>query len=174
MTPSTIVKEAAVDGVSLTLSSTGTIRAVGEREVVKRWLPMIREHKAAIQTVLRGPRFSTRSIDADDARTTFGWWRIHYPNIAPVEIACSPPASRSEILASRPDAIRAESFEPLRQRPNSPLSAIAELSIRHWLQRIGETDVFTIDHVLNACRTDADARDYFIQLAGDANESWLG
>jgi len=52
MTPAAIIKEAMADGVSLALSTTGTIKAGGKQDAVNRWLPVIRENKPAILAVL--------------------------------------------------------------------------------------------------------------------------
>lgn len=41
-------------------------------------------------------------------------------------------------------------------------------AIRAWLDYIGEHDPETIDVVLNQCRTDPDALDYFRRRAGEA------
>ena len=53
MTPATIIQKAQADGVTLVLSPSGTIKAVGEREAVNRWLRIIREHKNEIVNELR-------------------------------------------------------------------------------------------------------------------------
>jgi hypothetical protein len=43
------------------------------------------------------------------------------------------------------------------------MTADQESAIRSWLVQIKETDEAIISHVLNRCRQDADARDYFIR-----------
>lgn len=53
MTPTTIIQEAAADGVKLLLSPTETIKATGDSQAVNRWLALIREHKAAIIDALK-------------------------------------------------------------------------------------------------------------------------
>jgi hypothetical protein len=53
MTPATIIREAQADGVSLTLSPAGTIKATGDGAAVNRWLTVIRERKAEIADVLK-------------------------------------------------------------------------------------------------------------------------
>jgi hypothetical protein len=53
MTPAAIIKQAQADGVMLALSSSGSIKAVGNGEAVNRWLPVIREHKAELLAELR-------------------------------------------------------------------------------------------------------------------------
>lgn len=52
MTPATIIREAQAEGVRLTLSPTGTIKATGDGAAVNRWLTVIRKHKAEIIDVL--------------------------------------------------------------------------------------------------------------------------
>lgn len=53
MTPSFIIREALSEGVNLTLSPSGTIKATGQPAEVNRWLPLIREHKAGIVAALQ-------------------------------------------------------------------------------------------------------------------------
>jgi hypothetical protein len=55
MTGAAIIREAAADGVSLALSPAGTIKATGDQVAVSRWLPVLREHKAAILAELGRP-----------------------------------------------------------------------------------------------------------------------
>lgn len=52
MNPATIIREAQADGVSLTLSPAGTIKAIGDGAAVNRWLPTIRKYKPEILAVL--------------------------------------------------------------------------------------------------------------------------
>ncbi len=53
MTPTAIIQKAAADGVSLSLSHAGTIKAIGDKAAMNRWLAVIREHKAEIIDVLK-------------------------------------------------------------------------------------------------------------------------
>jgi hypothetical protein len=48
MTSLAIIRNAQNDGVKLSLSPLGTIKATGGQEAMTRWLPTIREHKAEI------------------------------------------------------------------------------------------------------------------------------
>ena len=48
MPPATVIREAHVDGVILTVSDTGTLKANGDVAAVSRRLPAIREHTAGI------------------------------------------------------------------------------------------------------------------------------
>jgi hypothetical protein len=50
------------------------------------------------------------------------WWRIYYRDREPEEMLCCPPSPYEEIRACRPEAIAAEPFEPLRQKPDEPLT----------------------------------------------------
>ena len=53
MTPATIIKQAAADGVRIALTDTGTIKALGDQAAVNRWLPSIREQKPGVMAALR-------------------------------------------------------------------------------------------------------------------------
>jgi hypothetical protein len=64
MTPGEIIRGAAGDGVSLTLSPAGTIKAVGDRAAVSRWLPVLREHKPALLAALAAPAVTEEGVDA--------------------------------------------------------------------------------------------------------------
>ena len=52
MTPAAIIKNALADGVKLTLSHDGTIKAAGKCNTVNRWVRTIREHKTGIIAAL--------------------------------------------------------------------------------------------------------------------------
>ncbi|MBN8517598.1 MAG: hypothetical protein J5X22_21290 [Candidatus Accumulibacter sp.] len=52
MSAATILKDSAAAGVTLSLSSTGTIKAAGTQAAVDLWLPAIREHKTGIVALL--------------------------------------------------------------------------------------------------------------------------
>ena len=68
MTPATIIKRAMADGVNLALSTTGTIKARGERAAVNRWLPVIREHQPGIVAALQEAGNEPLLEPATDAR----------------------------------------------------------------------------------------------------------
>ena len=53
MTPEIIIAQAQADGVFMTLSPAGTIKASGAGEAVNRWLPTIRERKAELLAMLK-------------------------------------------------------------------------------------------------------------------------
>ena len=71
MTPAAIINEAMADGVSLTISPAGTIKATGDGAAVNRWLPAIRENKAEIVAALK--------VGAGDTAATSWGWRVIYP-----------------------------------------------------------------------------------------------
>jgi len=48
MTPDEIVRAAMEDGVLVTLSPIGTIKAIGEQSAVNRWLSILQENKVDI------------------------------------------------------------------------------------------------------------------------------
>jgi hypothetical protein len=85
MTTAAIIREAAADGVSLALSSAGTIKATGDQVAVNRWLPVLREHKPAILAALAHPDLSGLSPklaarlsveDLKDIAAAVLWWRV--------------------------------------------------------------------------------------------------
>ena len=157
MTPATIIREAQAEGVRLTLSPAGTIKAIGDGAAVNRWLAAIREHKAEIIDVLK--------VSPGDTATASRWWLIHYPDRDPVEVTCCPETTHAEILERHPDAVAAEPFTAAIRQPSAPLSASEETVIRAWLALIEETDPATIAEVIGQCQRDADARDYFTRRA---------
>jgi hypothetical protein len=52
MTPQMILARAATEGVCLSLSPHGVIKASGEAAIVHRWVPMLRAHKPALVALL--------------------------------------------------------------------------------------------------------------------------
>lgn len=62
MTPVEILERATVEGVSVSLSSTDTIRVTGDEAAVDRWLPAIRDHKPSILTELHRERRRARVL----------------------------------------------------------------------------------------------------------------
>jgi hypothetical protein len=106
------------------------------------------------------------ALEADPA-IAYRAWLIHYPDRDPVQSYCTPPATHAEILASHPDAIAAEPFEPVQMRDIPVISAKDEQAIRSWLEHIGETDGATIGKVMTLCQQDQSARDYFTRRAAE-------
>lgn len=86
MTPAAIIREAQREGVNLTLSPVGTIKATGNGAAVNRWLAAIRQRKAEIIDALK-----TGTGDTANA----------------LQVGCSPDAPFAEIFEQHPDAIAA-------------------------------------------------------------------
>ena len=163
MTTATIISEAQAEGVKLTLSPTGTIKATGDGTAVNRWLAVIREYKLEIIDVLKA--------GGGDTATASRWWLIHFLDSDPVEVACCSEPTHADILERYPDAIAAEPFTPSIRQPSAPLAASEETAIRAWLELIEEAEPATIAGVIDQCQMDADARDYFTGRAGFKNEA---
>lgn len=70
MTPATIIRQAQADGVTLALSPTGSVKAIGHEQAVTRWLPVIREHKAELLIELRSSNDGTYGALPDAAAET--------------------------------------------------------------------------------------------------------
>ncbi|MFA7606247.1 MAG: hypothetical protein WCY08_06655 [Rhodocyclaceae bacterium] len=56
MTPREIIMQASSDGVTLTVSAAGSLKATGDTSAVNRWLPIIRERKPGIIEALTTDR----------------------------------------------------------------------------------------------------------------------
>jgi hypothetical protein len=55
MNPAMILNQSAADGVILSLSASGTLKANGDKKQVDKWLPVIRDHKPALVALLSNP-----------------------------------------------------------------------------------------------------------------------
>jgi hypothetical protein len=66
VTPAAIIQRAAADGVRLSLSASGTIKASGDQAAVNRWLPTIREHKSELLLALGGTSWGWRVVYPED------------------------------------------------------------------------------------------------------------
>jgi hypothetical protein len=63
MRPAEIIEGANADGVRLSLSPSGGISAKGGQPAIDRWLPMLRQNKAAIVSLLRPAEGGWSAID---------------------------------------------------------------------------------------------------------------
>ena len=59
MTPAAILNQSAADGVILSLSASGTLKANGDQKQVDKWLPVIHDHKPALIALLSANRQKT-------------------------------------------------------------------------------------------------------------------
>lgn len=81
---------------------------------------------------------------------------------APAEVGFSPVATFETVTEELyPDSIASKPFE-LERTLTDPLSESEEHSIRAWLGHIWEREPAIIDHVLEQCRRDPEARCYFL------------
>lgn len=67
MTPAAIIEQVKADGVALTLSEVGILRANGYGGAVNRWLPTIRRQKAETLSPLRAGRQGQMLAQYQDA-----------------------------------------------------------------------------------------------------------
>ena len=147
-----LLNEAKQAGVILSLTPAGTVQASGDPGAVNAFLPRIREHKAAIVELLT-PRH---------------WWRLHFPDLPTINVCSVPGSTFAEIMANYPAAVAAEPFTPVTEAPDTALTASEERAIRDWCASIGEDDPATISECLSRCRTDQNARSYFLRRAAEA------
>lgn len=86
----------------------------------------------------------------------------------PMALTAVPEPSKSEVS---PNSIGSngsmQSATYSETKAVAPLTDSEECALRAWLSHIEETDEAIIAHVLNHCRTDADARAYFVQHADE-------
>lgn len=75
MTPAAIIQQAMADGVTLALSSVGTIKATGDQQALTHWLPIIREHKPEILAGLQEAANDTPMTTAEE--TAIRAWLAH-------------------------------------------------------------------------------------------------
>ena len=69
MTPAAIIQKVTEDGVTLTATPSGSIKASGESDAVSRWLPIIRENKPNILAALQdAEKVLAPSIATEDAK----------------------------------------------------------------------------------------------------------
>ena len=101
MTPATIIKQSAAEGVILSLSASGNVKAAGDQEHVDKWLPVIREHKISIIALL------SEAANDQTALTSFGWL-IHFTDRDLLTVTFSPEVNHAEALANYPRAVAAE------------------------------------------------------------------
>lgn len=47
-----IIEAATAEGLTVNLSPTGSLKAIGEQETVNRWRPLLKQHKAEIINLL--------------------------------------------------------------------------------------------------------------------------
>jgi hypothetical protein len=97
-------------------------------------------------------------------------WKIFFANREPLEVCFSPPVARDEVLAW-PGAVSAEPLATNVRQQSAPLAASEEAAVRAWLARIEETDPATIGEVIEGCRRDVAARDYFTGRAAEPCEN---
>lgn len=106
-----------------------------------------------------------KKADGAALGTVSYWWRFQYAYRPPQEMCYCPPVTHAEALAGEPDAITAQPFESIPRRPDTPLYGEDVAVIQSWLAHINETDDEMIAAVIDQCRTDADARAWFISVA---------
>jgi hypothetical protein len=162
-----IIADAEGDGVHLYLTATGTINATGEKSRIAHWAPSIRENKAGFVALLSRYPDAAESEPAKNDNLRVFAWTIHFAGRDPVFVSFSPEATRGEVLAAYPGAVAAEP-SPKAGKPPIPelLTAAEESALQKWLAQIGETDEPPIAEILRECRSDGDAREYFLTRAG--------
>jgi hypothetical protein len=82
MTPATIIQTAKKEGLELSLSQNGNIKAAGDTETINRWLPIIRAHKSNIIPLLALQPLTMTEAEAQTVRA----WLTHINETDPAEV----------------------------------------------------------------------------------------
>ena len=155
MTLSALIRKSATVKVATAIPAISATQPKGEAATVARIATV------AVANPKEEKTAPLAKVGAGDTATASRWWLIHYPDRDPVEVACYPDATHTEILERHPDAVASEPFTPTIRQPSAPMTAEEETAIRAWLALIEETAPATIAEVIGQCQRDADARDYF-------------
>ena len=68
MTPAAIIQKVTEDGVTLTATPSGSIKARGDSDAVSRWVPIIRQNKPNILAALQDAEKVFAPPNATDQR----------------------------------------------------------------------------------------------------------
>lgn len=115
MTLATILRQAEIEGVRLTLSGNGKIKAAGQQSVVDRWLPFIQQHKPEIVRALLAANEDPMECDEGRlARLVARVCRAYH--LSDGEIVTAIDAALADFEAAR------ATFEGLARRMSMPLN----------------------------------------------------
>jgi hypothetical protein len=114
---------------------------------------------------LRGLHGTTTPNFCGAPSTRETWWRIVLATGEEKVITTSPPATLEELKALYPEAFSIEPYQRQVKRPERPLTPEEEKAILAFLASIGEEDKETIAEVMEACRCDQEAREYYLRRA---------
>lgn len=91
-------------------------------------------------------------------------WLATYPNGRVVEVITGTTATLAELERDYPEAT-IELYEPVIERPRTPLSARERATIAAWLYSIGENDHEEVERVIGQCQEDAKGRRWILEQA---------
>ena len=184
MNVSALIRDATAAGLTLAATERGTLKVNGDDAVVAKWVPTLKAHKPEILAVLKAAndtasRFDAETItEAHEERAAIleydtglereqaehEAWRILLRDGTLMTVFYDPPKTRADVLAAVADL---QDLEPLPEEPRQAgeLSRQDEAHLRAWLALIGETDEAMICAVLEQCRADSAALQYYLRLA---------
>jgi hypothetical protein len=155
MTLSSLIRKRDTGNIATAISAISATQPKGEAATVAKIATV------AVANPKEEKTTSPLEIGAVNTATAFRCWLIHFVGLDPLECYFTDPATHAEILERHPDAVAAEPSTPTIRQPSALMTVEEEMAIRAWLARIEETDPATIAEVIDYCRRDADARDYF-------------
>lgn len=136
MNPNVLIENARAEGVSLAATDAGTIKVTGRGEIVRRWQPVLREHKADVLAVLLQA--------ANDFRSRR--WRVVYPGANAIEVICYPDATRADLRALYPCA----QVEPLPDHSRRAPTPAEAAEIQSLVSAIAEYEGWAVDELRDA------------------------
>ena len=136
MNPNVLIENARAEGVSLAATDSGTIKVAGRGEIVRRWQPMLREHKADVLAVLLQA--------ANDLRSRR--WRVVYPGAIAIEVICYPDATRADLSALYPGA----QARPLPEHPRRAPTPAEVAEIQALVSAVAEHEGWAVDELHDA------------------------
>jgi len=132
-------------GICLSVTPNGGLRASGNESAIQMSLPDLTAHKARIIAALESGRMRGDLVHRD--------WKVTYPN-RDTDYTTSPAIDVEELLAWHPGAVGAEICTPQPENPSKPLTDREIQALTQWLQRGGETDLGSIDRLIERCNRD--------------------
>lgn len=106
----TLIQQASADGVTLTLTPSGAIRAAGAKAAVARWAAIIRDNKSGIVALLSAAANDPADIDIFAPELTADpdvhqRWVITIPGRDPFAVIVLPKANLAQMRAQYSTAI---------------------------------------------------------------------
>ena len=152
-------------GICLSVTPNGGLRASGNEAAIQMSLPDLTAHKARIIAALESGLMRGDLIHRH--------WKVTYPN-RDSDCTTSPAIDAEELLAWHPGAVGAEICTPQPVNPSKPLTDLEVQALTQWLQRGGETDLGSIDRLIEQCTRDRIQKKVWLDWMNDLHYQCKG